>query len=227
MLFSIRATQADLQNYSNFLGYAFLASIGEYNSYTESSDNFDALSFIIFIMISIVNTIIMMNLLISIISDTYDKVQLRIGVANLIELIKMTVEVESILYWNKNKKERVYVQRVLKKNGIGGNKNEAWEGRIKEIKNEMENIGRNMQENIQKVNENMKNALKVSLKEANDTVINKVGELDKKIDMINEKLDSKIEALAKKFDIIVEILKHKTELEFEKEGSAEENIIIN
>ena len=84
-----------------------------------------------------------------------------------------------------------------------------------------------MQENIQKVNENMKNALKVSLKEANDTVINKVGELDKKIDMINEKLDSKIEALAKKFDIIVEILKHKTELEFEKEGSAEENIIIN
>ena len=98
MLFSIRATQADLQNYSNFLGYAFLASIGEYNSYTESSDNFDALSFIIFIMISIVNTIIMMNLLISIISDTYDKVQLRIGVANLIELIKMTVEVESILY---------------------------------------------------------------------------------------------------------------------------------
>lgn len=52
----------------------------------------------IFLVFTIVNTIILLNLLISVVSDTYDRVQNELKVVDMRELINLTLEAE-YLHW--------------------------------------------------------------------------------------------------------------------------------
>jgi hypothetical protein len=118
MLYTMRNFEdKDIKNndYRYFLGYVYMNGIGDYGTFDFNVGDFELTSFMIFSLTSIVNTIIMMNLLISIIGDTYDRVQQGIMVADLKQLAEMIIEIESLMFWNYKKTNKLHMQRLMNK----------------------------------------------------------------------------------------------------------------
>lgn len=72
--------------------------------------DYDWAQWTIFILASAINPIIMLNLLIAIMSDTYDKVQESVEVADNKELSEMILEVETMMFWKRNTSDVEYMQ---------------------------------------------------------------------------------------------------------------------
>jgi hypothetical protein len=120
------------ENYINFLGFTYMTTIGEYSSFGKDIQDFPSLGVMIFTLTSIINTIVMMNLLISIIGDTFDRVQQGRNVTDFKELISMILEMETLMYWEREKNKTVYLQRLSVKYGVGDDIG-VWEGRMREL----------------------------------------------------------------------------------------------
>lgn len=79
---------------------------------------------IIFFLATVINPLIMLNLLISIMSDTYSKVQETNDIANYQELTEMIIEIEKLMFWKRSLCQRYYLQQCdyLKGYEQSGNK---------------------------------------------------------------------------------------------------------
>ena len=74
----------------------------------------------------------MLNLLISIIGDTYDKVQEGQVVANTRELLYMVREIESLMYWKRTKKEKHFLHTCTSALKVEHD-DDSWSGKIRQI----------------------------------------------------------------------------------------------
>lgn len=123
------------------------------------SDNFSYFKFVIATIVIIINPIIMLNLLISIIGDSFERVQSTRVVADMKELCQMVIEVERLLFWRRKLDEKKYIQicNLKEKEELP---NEAWEGLIIELDKKMtyvkENIVKNQERNEDKLNDILK-----------------------------------------------------------------------
>ena len=135
---SLMLHSIDSRNYSSFLGYTYMTTIGEYTSFDLGVEKFNGFEVGIFTMLSIVNTIVMMNLLISIIGDTFDRVQQGIAVADLKQLGEMIYEIESLMYWNRGLKETVFMQKLSTK--FGSAAEGIWDGKVREMKKAVDGV---------------------------------------------------------------------------------------
>ena len=70
------------------------------------------IAWILFIVISIINPILMLNLLISIMGDTYGRVKESSIVADSRELASMILEIESIMIWRKYQNEEFFIKII-------------------------------------------------------------------------------------------------------------------
>lgn len=80
--------------------------------------------------------IIILNLLISILGDTYDRVQNGSTIADMKEILEMIIEVEQLHFWRKGLKGKAYFQMCIEKEMLESNEN-AWEGRIRQMDKKM------------------------------------------------------------------------------------------
>lgn len=160
MLYTMRNFEdKDIKNndYRYFLGYVYMNGIGDYGTFDFNVGDFELTSFMIFSLTSIVNTIIMMNLLISIIGDTYDRVQQGIMVADLKQLAEMIIEIESLIFWNYNKTNKLHMQRLMNKfednnEGLG-----VWQGKVRELKGAILSSAENQNRVIQELKAKIEN----------------------------------------------------------------------
>ena len=88
------------------ISHVYALQIGAF----EVNDDWDALRWIIFISATIIELIIMMNLLISLLGDTYSRVQESAEIEDLKQLIEIILEVENLFIWNKSKSGKQYIQ---------------------------------------------------------------------------------------------------------------------
>jgi WD40 repeat protein len=166
---------AEGQEYGKFLAYTYMNGIGDYGTFDFDVGKFELTSFMIFSLTSIVNTIIMMNLLISIIGDTYDRVQQGIMVADLKQLAEMIVEIESLMFWNYEKTNKVHMQRLINKfednnEGLG-----VWQGKVRELKGAI------------LVSAENQNRIVLELKAKIENFESNMKNIDAKLDMLLEK----------------------------------------
>jgi WD40 repeat protein len=86
-----------------------------------NTDNYDKLQWLFYLFITLFNFIIMLNLLISILSDTYARVNEYQIIADGKELANMIMEVELMLFWRKkmDTKEFIHVCRDESDEDIG------------------------------------------------------------------------------------------------------------
>ena len=97
----------------------------------------------IFMYASIINIVIMLNLLISILGDTHEEFQLERNDANYIEKIEMCLEVQRLYFWKRSISNKKFLQVLYQ---VGGEKNEEnWEGRIVYLENKIECAIENVQ----------------------------------------------------------------------------------
>lgn len=90
--------------YFNVLSVTYSTSLGN----GDNSD-YDKLQWLFYVLITLFNFIIMLNLLISILSDTYARIKENQTIADYKELASMILEVEMMLFWKKSMNEKEYI----------------------------------------------------------------------------------------------------------------------
>lgn len=158
--------------YFDYFQLSYLITLGNINTV-----DYNTIQWVCFIITTIINPIIMINLLISIMGDTHDKVQENKEVAEYKELTSLIFEVEvaSIFRRNNSVYERFHICQEIVTKGLAT----TWMGKVREIKTMINSLKFNQiktnEINTQILNENIK------LKE-------QLGRVEKMIVNIKEKL---------------------------------------
>jgi hypothetical protein len=90
-------------------------------------------------------TLVMMNLLIAIMSDTYDRVINDITATDGWELNQMILELESLLFWKKSLGKPQFMHWVTY---TGDSSSELWEGRISAVNTILQSSTNNISSEI-------------------------------------------------------------------------------
>ena len=139
---SLQEDGYDKETFSDLFINSYLLGLGEF-----STDGFGTIQWVVFFLASLVNTLIMLNLLISIMGDTFQKVQENNLLADRKELIDMILEAETLLVWRRDRKNYKYLQVCNEKNFYSTSSN--WIGRIKTIKKKIASSQKTVIENMQ------------------------------------------------------------------------------
>ena len=91
--------------FTSYLTTAYLLNLGDFNT-----DGYGLFEWIIFFCASVINPLIMMNLLISIMGDTYGRVKEEQEIADMKELTEMVIEGEYLLFCKRHQGRKTYTQ---------------------------------------------------------------------------------------------------------------------
>ena len=91
--------------FSEYMQNAYLLNLGNF-----STDNYEAFEWMIFFFASVINPLIMLNLLISIMGDTFGRVKEEQAIADMKELTEMVVEGEYILFCKRGNPQKSFLQ---------------------------------------------------------------------------------------------------------------------
>ena len=155
--------QYEDNTYSNFIRASWEVNLGSF-----STAGYGQILYLSFFLYGLINPTILLNLLISIMSSTFDRVNTNVIVADSKELASMILEAELIYFWNRDKKSKEYLHVCAAKD-LDGNQDYFAIG-IKEIKNKIGVLGGNqvtVSENLGSIIESQKkiNAENLSTKE--------------------------------------------------------------
>lgn len=103
----------------------------------------DALTWVLFFIITIVNPVIMLNLLISIMGDTYGRVKDGKVIADARELLGMIIEVETLMGWNKQNNVAEFLKIVCEENDLNI-EDESLEGKVRALRDKIQLLGENI-----------------------------------------------------------------------------------
>jgi WD40 repeat protein len=90
-------------------------------------DNDNGLVFAYYMMATIINIIIMLNLLISILGDSFESFQSESKEIDCLEMIGLVIELETIIFWRRHMNTKAYIQKCDHLEFEGS---EGWEGRV-------------------------------------------------------------------------------------------------
>jgi WD40 repeat protein len=160
--------------YSTFAFCVMYASTSNSNTFSEAWQNSykldmgeftftndDNLKWTCFHLATLINCILMLNLLIAILSDAFERFQMRASEADLMEMLDLIVELESLMVFRRD----TGVSRYLQKCELSQQSSVAieWEGRTRTIEKKVEAWGKqlvnSMRQNEQETQEILRNAV--------------------------------------------------------------------
>ena len=106
----------------------YMVNIGEYDGFDFGNLEGESL---LFLFATFVNAIIMLNLLISVVGDTYERIKEERDVIAYNSILYGTYMLESCFFWNRDKSDLRYLYKC---DVSAEQTNSDWEGRLKEIK---------------------------------------------------------------------------------------------
>ena len=95
-----------------------------------SANSENAATYLYFMMASVINVIIMLNLLISILGDSFDSFQMDALQIDCLEMAELILEIEGLMFWKKSMNEKKYMQTCQI---TEGEENQEWEGKVKMV----------------------------------------------------------------------------------------------
>ena len=98
-----------------------------------------SLEYLYFVLGSFLNIVLMLNLLIAILGDSFDKFQMVAPELDYIEKLEVIIEIECIFAVFKGNKAKGYIQLCDVEGEVG---EDAWGGKIKEIEMKIEKISK-------------------------------------------------------------------------------------
>ena len=115
------------------------------NYHNEMKNGSEILNYIVYFGATIVNVVLMLNLLISILGDSYDKFQLEQNIVDIKEKAKNCLEIQYMLFWKSRFSELNYIKvcNVAFKN----EEDDDWQGRLKYIDNKLDRIQKEITKN--------------------------------------------------------------------------------
>ena len=94
------------------------------------------MQWIVFIVATIFLPLMLLNLLIAIISDTFDRVYSNRIASDYKELANLILEQENLMFWNRKERGLKYLH-VIKYKGIDAFEGDEWEGRMSMLKKDL------------------------------------------------------------------------------------------
>jgi hypothetical protein len=95
-----------IYTFSEYLTISYKLDLGDFGS-----DFHGAFGWTVFFLATVINPLIMLNMLISIMCDTYAKVQDSNDIANYQELTEMIIETEKLMFWKRDVKRQYYIHQ--------------------------------------------------------------------------------------------------------------------
>lgn len=123
-------------SFADYLIASYKLDLGDFVTDNETMRIFD---WVIFFLVTVINPLIMLNLLISIMGDTYGKVKDSNDIANFQELTEMIIEIEKLMFWKKDSCEKHYLHQCDYLTGTDENSDKIME-KIKVLKTQVGNI---------------------------------------------------------------------------------------
>ena len=121
------------------------------------------LEYVFYFIASIINVVLMLNLLISILGDSYDHFQLDIGVINLKEKALLGLEIQKIMFWNRNKIDESYIHSFTDASVDDNETNDKWKGKLNylqmNIKEDLSLLEENNEKRFKAFEENIESRL--------------------------------------------------------------------
>jgi WD40 repeat protein len=174
--------------FKNTYGGVFGADTEDTDTSTEISDIQKTVGWFIFFISTLVITVVMLNLLISVFSDTYDRVQLESSETSNYEKITMIYDIEKMLFWKRYHGVQKYMVICDRTDG----ENAEWSGKIKAIIESTEKIEESQNTNFEKINK--------TSREYNEQLLKSLQDLASKIEINEKNLNAKIDGIQKKLE---------------------------
>lgn len=105
-----------------------------------STSEYDHFDWVIFFFATVINPLIMLNLLISIMGNTYGRVKESNDIANFQELTEMILEIEKLMVWKKNSKLKHFLQQCLSATSLEDDEPDKINLRLKSIRTRVNNV---------------------------------------------------------------------------------------
>ena len=186
--------------------------------FVDPEDNADyTMDYIVFIGATIINVVLMLNLLISILGDSYERFQLSQVIIDYKERTNLIIEILSI------KKLRVFQSLEYLHVCISANENEEndnWEGRMRYMDIKMEKSFKRLEDELIQD----KSSIKVNLLAIKKSVEGKISSFENKISSTEKKIETKISSIEEKIETKVSSVEFKISSVESKISSVEEKI---
>lgn len=104
--FVLHGKPNNMDYFFDSLTQAYQTNIGDY----PGIDGYDMLFWLFFFLFTILNPIIMLNLIINLMGETFNRVQEGKIAADTLELIGMIIEAETLLFWRRNYGRKEFLQ---------------------------------------------------------------------------------------------------------------------
>ena len=106
----------DSNSFQFYLTRAYRINLSDFDK--DYKDFFD---WVIFFFVTMINPLIMLNLLVSIMANTYKRVKDGNDIANYQELTEMILEIEKLMFWKRHKNNLKYLQLCVSLTSVDSN----------------------------------------------------------------------------------------------------------
>lgn len=120
-----------------FIASFTFSALGDNGSWAETDDRMSLLFYVCF---AVINVIVLLNLLVSVISETYDRVQENQTASDAQEKCILMLEVEEFIVWRRHLTNFKFVHFSSAKSGEVVDSNAVWEGKIRAVKNQVNQL---------------------------------------------------------------------------------------
>lgn len=182
---------------------SFDLNFGYYHADLPGGTDF-SFNYAVFFISSIINVILMLNLLISILGDSYDRFQLEQACIDYKEKAKTVLEFQKLMYWRRAYKGKKYIHACT--HSYEDDSSESWEGRIIFMDKKWDSTSKDIKETF--------SSIESKLATIEERIENRMTFMEVKIDNKMHEVDSKVSDLSKemqelnrKFDIILQRIK--------------------
>lgn len=188
-----------------------------------SNENFSSLEYFLFTLATLFNAILILNLLIPVFGNTLDKLQTDCSNRDYLDMLRVIIEIEEHMFWNKNKGQNMFLQKC--DYGEKGRKDKLWQGKSKEFDNKinqfeefiiekdktnliaLNSYNQNQIENFsEKVSRDTETKLKNELSAFEDRIDQKLNLIDHKINIFQQHMQERDTAAQNREEKINELL---------------------
>lgn len=152
------------------------------NGSFENSSEF-TLQYFTFFLASIVNVIIILNLLISILGDSFDSFQNEAVEIDCLEMAEIVLEIETLMFWRRKHNHKHFMYRCQVVEQVEKNN---WEGKLNAISNMVEEIKDKFEEEFGEVRKQNTQAIEkldkefLQIQKQNTEILQKLSEIQNK-----------------------------------------------
>ena len=177
----------------------------------EVSEKSPSLLSLVYIIATMINIIVMLNLLVSILGDSHDQFQVEKNIIDYKEKAIFSLEIQQMLFWkrNLNSNRFIHIMKSFASNGMQS----SWEGRMIYLEKKIEKISQVFVENQNRIGEKLSEKLNESrnlieekidpIRESVEKILNSPKDSEQVIEILKfsqTDVDAKIAAVSRKMD---------------------------